>query len=138
MALDPLTAVLNIGGQIIDKIFPDKAEADRAKLELLKQQQAGEFKELESAYAAIVAEATSSDPWTSRARPAFLYVVYIFILAAIPMGFMSAIKPEMATAVTAGVHGWLNAIPENMWWLFGSGYLGYSAARSWDKKKGVR
>jgi len=27
----------------------------------------------------------------------------------------------------------LGAIPENLWWLFGAGYLGYTGARSFDK-----
>ncbi len=32
---------------------------------------------------AIVAEANSADPWTSRARPSFLYVMYALLLWAI-------------------------------------------------------
>ncbi len=80
-------------------------------------------------------EAKSADPWTSRARPSFLYVVYTFILAAIPMGFLFAFEPETAEAVTEGVRLWLAAIPGEMWALFGAGYLGYSGMRSYDKRK---
>jgi len=39
---------LNIGSKIIDKIWPDKDEADKAKLRLLEMQQSGEFKQIEA------------------------------------------------------------------------------------------
>lgn len=83
----------------------------------------------------MIAEASSQDKWTSRARPAFLYVVYIFILAAFPMGLVFAFYPASAVAIVAGVKAWLEAIPESMWALFGAGYLGYVGARSYDKSK---
>ena len=135
MDLTGIGAVFDFGSKVIDKLFPDKAEAERLKLELLRQQQAGEFKELEARYSAIVAEAQSADPWTSRARPSFMYVMYLMILASIPMGFLFAFRPDVAMAVTAGVKNWLAALPEEMWWLFGAGYLGYSGARMFEKVK---
>lgn len=33
MALDPLTAALDVGGKLIDKFWPDAAEAEKAKLQ---------------------------------------------------------------------------------------------------------
>ena len=135
MDLTGIGAVFDFGSKVIDKLFPDKTEAERLKLELLRQQQAGEFKELEARYSAIVAEAQSADPWTSRARPSFMYVMYLMILSAIPMGFLFAFRPDVAMAVTAGVKGWLQAIPEEMWWLFGAGYLGYTGSRTFEKVK---
>ncbi|OPY78081.1 MAG: hypothetical protein A4E65_02439 [Syntrophorhabdus sp. PtaU1.Bin153] len=85
--------------------------------------------------AVALAESQSEDKWTSRGRPMFLYVVYIFMLAAIPMGFVAALKPDLAEAVAEGMGAWLKAIPDQMWYLFGAGYLGYGAFRSWDKYK---
>lgn len=41
-------SILDFGGKIIDKIFPDPNAAAAAKLELFKAQQAGEFKELDA------------------------------------------------------------------------------------------
>jgi len=84
-----------------------------------------------------LAEAQSADKWTSRARPAFLYVVYIFILAAFPMGVLMAFFPSEAKGITAGVKAWLDSIPGDMWALFGAGYLGYGAFRSYDKTRGT-
>jgi len=43
MALDPVTAILDIGGKVFDKIFPDPLERDKAKLRLLELQQTGEL-----------------------------------------------------------------------------------------------
>ena len=127
--------ILEIGGKIIDKIFPDKAKADEAKYKLLELQQSGELKTLEVQMSAILAEANSNDPWTSRARPTFLYVIYIMIIAAIPMGVLHSFNPTMASSIATGMREWLQAIPNALWGLFGAGYLGYAATRSFDKKQ---
>jgi hypothetical protein len=135
MAFDPLTAVLNIGSKVLDKVFPDPEERERAKLEMLKLQQEGQFKEIEVQVSAILAEARSADPWTSRARPSFLYVMYCLILFAIPMGILSVFRPDIASQIAEGMKSWLSAIPAELWTVFGIGYTGYTIARSaWDKK----
>jgi len=38
--------ILNIGGKIIDKLWPDKNEAEKAKLRLLELQQSGQLAQL--------------------------------------------------------------------------------------------
>jgi phosphotransferase system glucose/maltose/N-acetylglucosamine-specific IIC component len=65
-----------------------------------------------------------------------MYVIYILILMAIPMGFLSAFSPHTATAVAEGFKMWLQAIPDSLYTLFGVGYLGYTGARSLEKVKG--
>ena len=82
---------------------------------------------------AIIAEAQSSDPWTSRARPSFLYVVYILLLWSIPMGVLAMFDPNGAADFTAGFKGWLSALPEPVLTLFGVVMTGYVAGRSWEK-----
>jgi uncharacterized membrane protein (DUF106 family) len=42
----PLDALLNIGGKILDKVFPDPAQAEQAKLKLLEMQQNGELAQI--------------------------------------------------------------------------------------------
>lgn len=133
--LNPFSPLIQLGTSLIDKLIPDPAARDAAKLELLKQEQNGELEAVKVQIAAIVAESQSTDPWTSRARPSFMYVIYILILMAIPMGFLSAFRPEMAIAVAAGFKAWLTAIPDALYTLFGVGYLGYTGARSYDKKQ---
>jgi len=131
-----LGAVFDFGGKIIDKLFPDKDAADRAKVALLEMQQRGEFAELEQRMKAITTEAGSADPWTSRARPTFMYVIYVLILAALPFSVLFAFKPDVAQAVVTGFKTWLDAIPDSMLTLFGVGYVGYAGARSYEKVKG--
>ncbi|MBY8826748.1 holin family protein [Hephaestia sp. CMS5P-6] len=76
------------------------------------------------------------DGWTRRARPTFLYVMYAMILWAIPMGLIAAIDAARAAAMTAAIAAYLRAIPEPLYTLFGTGYLGYTVARQWGKAKG--
>jgi len=123
--------------KLIDKLIPDENARDKAKLELIKLQGGQEMEALRTQLSAILAEAQSTDPWTSRARPSFLYVMYALLLWAIPMGLIAAARPEMADAIARGINAYLAGIPEPLYALFGTGYLGYTAARSWGKAKGV-
>jgi hypothetical protein len=79
----PLTAILDIGGKILDKVFPDPAQAEQAKLKLLEMQQNGELAKIaadtaeqQELTARLQADMTS-DSWLSKnIRPMTL----IFIL----------------------------------------------------------
>ena len=122
---------------IIDKVIPDKAAREKAKLELLQLQGTQEMQLIEARLSAIIAEAQSPDPWTSRARPSFLYLMYALILFAVPMGLISAFSPSAAAAVSTGITTYLRNLPDELYALFGTGYLGYTAARQWGKVKGV-
>lgn len=137
MSLDPITAVLDIGGKVIDKLWPDKEKADAAKLELFRLQQSGQLEEMKVQLSAIIADAQSTDPYTSRARPSFLYVVYILLLWSIPMGVLTIFNPEAADLFTKGFKTWLSSIPDEILQLFGVVMTGYVLGRSWEKVKGV-
>ena len=132
-----IEAVIGPIAKLLDKIIPDPEARDRAKLELIKVQGSQEMLALETQMKAIVAEANSADPWTSRARPSFLYVMYAMLLWALPMGVIAAFRPEAARAIADGMNSYLNGLPEPLYALFGTGYLGYTAARQWGKIKGV-
>ena len=119
--------------KIIDKVIPDQGQREKAKLDLLAMQQAGELKELELSMSAIVAEAQSQDKWTSRARPMFMYVMYALFLWSIPFSLLYMAFPERADMAVMGFQKWLAALPEELYWLFGTGYLGYSGVRTADK-----
>lgn len=122
---------------VIDRVLPDREARDRAKLELLKLEGTQAAETIRTQMSAIIAEAQSPDPWTSRARPSFLYVMYVLLLWALPMGLLAAVRPEAAQNIAAGMNAYLNGIPEPLYALFGTGYLGYTAARQWGKIKGV-
>ena len=130
-----LTQLLPVVGDVLDRVIPDPKAREAAKLQLIQQAQEGKFKEVEQQLSAIVAEAQSKDPWTSRARPTFLYVVYLLILMSIPMALVHAFNPDLSLRRIEGFNGWLSAIPESIITLFGVGYLGYTGARSYDKFK---
>ncbi len=131
--------VTKLAGDLIDNLFETDEEKANAKAKLIKLEQEGKLKTAEVQLSAIIAEAKSADPYTSRGRPTFLYVMYIMILTAIPMGVLFALAPDTANAVIDGAERWLTGIPDELWTLFGVGYLGYTGARSWDKnRKGIR
>ncbi len=46
MAFDPLSGVLNLAGSVIDKIFPDKTEAEKAKVRMAELAMQGQLEEL--------------------------------------------------------------------------------------------
>ena len=121
---------------LIDKLIPDPKARAEAKLELIKLQGSQELDTLRTQLSAIVAEAQAPDPWTSRARPSFLYVMYAMILWSIPMGLIAAFDATAAQAIAAGITGYLGALPEPLYTLFGTGYLGYTVARQWGKIAG--
>lgn len=129
-------SLLNLTGNVIDKLFPDPAQRDAAKLKLMELQQSGELEKQKIELSAIIAEANSQDKWTSRARPSFMYVMYTFLLFGIVNGFIYVVNPTWSTGIATGFGQWLQAIPDDLYWLFGAGYLGYSASRTVDKIKG--
>ncbi len=131
-----LEALIGPIAALIDKVIPDKTQRDKAKLELLQLQGSQDLAEINARLAAIVAEANSHDPWTSRARPSFLYVMYVLLLWALPMGLLAAFSPAKAAEIAAGMNAYLAGLPEPLYALFGTGYLGYTAARQWGKIAG--
>lgn len=72
-----LPSILEIGGRVLDKVFPDPEQRAKAQLELMKLDQEGQFKELDAqlqvslAQAKInEADAASQNPFQAGWRPA--------------------------------------------------------------------
>ncbi|MDF2495827.1 holin family protein [Sphingomonas sp.] len=121
---------------LLDKIIPDPKAREAAKRELLRLEGSQELDGIKTQMAAVLAEAESPDPWTSRARPSFLYVMYVLLLWSIPMGIIAAVSPATARVIAGGMNTYLAGIPEPLYALFGTGYLGYTVAREWGKAQG--
>ena len=115
---------------LIDRLVADPAAREAAKLELLRGTAVREIERLAGA-------AAPADRWAGRSRPAFLYVMYILLLWSIPTGLVAAASPADAHAIASAMTAYLGGIPEPLYALFGTGYLGYIAARTWGKAKGV-
>lgn len=135
MITDAISGISELLTTAIDKIWPNPE--DKAKAEAIAITAAADsaIRQLEAAQAVMLAEAKSEDKWTSRARPSFLYVVYILLLASIPMGIIHAIDSKLAADLTAGMQAWFKALPDSIVDLFQWVMLGYMGARSWDKTK---
>jgi hypothetical protein len=133
-----LGAVFDFGSKVIDKIFPDKDAADRAKVEMMKLQQQGAFKELELQFENAKqqlevnkAEAASQSTFVAGWRPFIGWVcgfalAYNYILMPSIVWIMVSLYPA----------GDIPAMPtlnmtELMTLLFGM--LGLGALRSFDK-----
>lgn len=81
MDITGIGSVFDFGSKVIDKLFPDKTEAERIKLELFKAQQAGELAELtaqwDNAKAQVAVnqvEAASPSMFVAGARPFIMWV----------------------------------------------------------------
>jgi hypothetical protein len=127
--------IIDAALKIIDKVIPDKEAREKAKLELLKEDNRQVLEEVKTDISAIIAEANSSDKWTSRARPSFLYLMYFCIIMCFVGGIIGIWFPTQIQEAAKNLNSLLNAIPESLWWLFGAGYLGYTGGRTFDKWK---
>jgi hypothetical protein len=131
--------VLEAAGKLIDRLFPDPEAAAKAKVALMQAEGQQALAEMQLSMSAIVAEAQSADPWTSRARPTFLYVIYLVILLCVFGAIVGIWWPNHVTTAAQNLNNLLASIPDSLWTLFGVGYLGYSGARTFDKwKSGAR
>jgi hypothetical protein len=132
MAFDPISAALEIGNTLINKIFPDPAQASQAKLELLKLQQSGELATMTAQTDINKQEATNQSVFVSGWRPAIgwvcaLALVYQYLLRPLrTWGFMAAGYnfPPMV------------GLDENLWQLM-MGMLGLGGLRTFEKVQGV-
>jgi hypothetical protein len=134
---DAVVAASSLVTAAINKVWPDPT--DKAKAEAITIQAASDaaLATMKQSMSVMLAEASSSDKWTSRARPSMMYVMYVMILASIPMGVIFAFAPEHAQGIIAGVQKWLAAIPDTLWQMFGFCFLGYTGGRTFEKIKGV-
>lgn len=69
MALDPISAALDLGNTLITRIFPDPVQAANAKMELVKLQQSGELASMTAQTDINKEEAKSSSIFVSGWRP---------------------------------------------------------------------
>jgi hypothetical protein len=140
MALDPLTAALDIGGKLIDKFFPDPAQADAAKLKLLEMQQSGELAKLtaetdlaKGQLTINEKEAQSESIFVAGGRP------FIIWMCGCALGYATILEPVARFVATVVYHynGAFPAIDTALTLQILLGLLGLSGMRSYDKKNGT-
>ncbi len=119
MSLDPVTAALDLGGKLIERLFPDKAKRDLAKIALLDMQQSGDLQVITAQAGVITAEA-QGDSWLQRSwRP------LIMLMFGVIIGNNYLIVPLFGTPSAE--------IPPDMWDLLKLGLTGYIVGRSAEK-----
>ncbi len=86
----------------------------------------------------MLAEASSQDKWTSRARPAYMYVFYLIIISlGVVAPLFGIFFPAQMKVFFDNVAMGFRAIPDIAWEVFCAGYLGYAGFRTLDKWKGA-
>jgi hypothetical protein len=131
MALDPVSAALSIGSQIIERVWPDPAQQAAAKLELLKLQQSGELAIITAQTEINKVEAANPNVFVSGWRPA---AGWICVLG---MAYTFFVQPLLGWA--SGYFG--IPLPPNIdtsdLFILLGGMLGLGGLRSFEKFNGV-
>jgi hypothetical protein len=132
MAIDPISAVLDIGGKLIDRLWPDPTQAAQAKLELFKMQQTGELAEITAQTDINKVEAASSSLFVAGWRP------FVGWVGGFGLAYAAILEPMLRLAATlSGYTGDFPAIDTTITMQILFGLLGLGAMRSYDKVKGV-
>lgn len=121
--MNPL-AIFEFGSTLLDKFFPDKDEAAKAKLHLMELQSTGELTKLQTRAGIITAESNSEHFLVAAWRPITM-LVFVFIIANnyIIYPYLSLFidnAPELK-------------IPPDMWDLLKIGIGGYTLGRTVEK-----
>ena len=131
MSFDPVTAVLEVGGKLIDRLWPDPSVAAAAKLELLKLQQSGELSAIAGQLEINKVEAANPSIFVSGWRPLIGWICGVALLysflgqpllswASTNFGYAAPPNLDMGTLITLL-----------------AGMLGLSGLRTAEKLNGV-
>ena len=132
MALDPISAALDLGNTLISRIFPDPAQANAAKLELLKLQQSGDLAQMTAQTDINKVEASNSSIFVSGWRPCCGWV------CALALAYQYLLKPLLTwLLMTLGYNiAIMPGLDDNLWQLL-MGMLGMGGLRTFEKIQGV-
>ena len=132
MALDPISAALEIGNTVIQRLFPDPQQAAEAKLKLLEMQQSGDLAVMVAQTDTNKIEAGSSSVFVSGWRP------FVGWVGGFGFAYAAIVEPLLRfIASLSGYTGEFPAIDTTITMQILFGLLGLGAMRSFDKVKGV-
>jgi len=121
--MNPL-ALLDFGSTLLDKFFPDKGQAELAKMELVKMQVSGELAKLQTRAGIITAEANSEHWLAANWRP------LIMILFGVIIANNYILYPYLSLFMDDAPK---LDIPPDMWDLLKIGIGGYTVGRTVEK-----
>jgi hypothetical protein len=81
MALDPISAALDVGGKLIDRLWPDPAQRAQAQIALLELAQKGELAEFSARAEIVKTEAASEHLLAATWRPIVMLTFAALIVA---------------------------------------------------------
>lgn len=133
MAFDPISLALEIGGKVLDRVFPDPTERAKAQLELLKLEQSGDLAAMTAQTDINKVEASSTSVFVSGWRPFVGWVCGISLL------YAALIEPfsRFVAQVIFKYAGEFPYIDTDLTLQILLGLLGLAGMRSWEKEKGV-
>ena len=117
-------SILDFGSTIIDKIWPDAGEKEKAKMRLAELAAKGELAELEGGLKVMLAEMNGN--WLQRSWRPILMLVCIFIVFNnyVLFPYLKLFVPDAAVELQ---------LDQNIWDLMKIGIGGYTACRTIDK-----
>jgi len=141
MSLDPFTAALDLGRDVINKIWPDPAQRAEQLFKLKELEQKGDLAELQAHVGLMMAqldinktEASHPSMFVAGWRPGlgwlcviaigYNYVIYSMLQWALALSGSDVVAPAQ--------------IDMTELWPLILGMLGISVSRSWEKRAGVQ
>jgi hypothetical protein len=137
MAFDPLSNILSLAGTVIDKIFPDKTEAEKAKVKMAELAMQGQLEELKAQVSLLVGQMNINTEeakhaswfvagwrpfigWVCGSALAYYYILQPFLVWVLDIFNVNTSMPKMD-------------VGELMTVLFGM--LGLGAMRTFEKTR---
>jgi hypothetical protein len=114
----PVGSILNFGSTLLDKLYQDKDEREKAKLALLQLEQQGGLQELEMKLQPLISELSGN--WLQRSWRPILMLSFTYIIV-----HNYIIVPIFSIPAAD--------IPPDMWQLLKLGVGGYVLGRSGEK-----
>ncbi len=132
MAIDPVSAVLNIGSKVIDKLWPDPNQAAEAKFQLFKMQQSGELAQITAQLEVNKTEAQHHSVFVAGWRPSIGWV------CSFALAYQYLFRPIISSLFIIIGHPLpeMPALDANLWELV-FGMLGLGTLRTFEKMKGI-
>lgn len=130
--LDPITAALNLGSDLVNRLFPDKAQNDAAKAQLAQLVVSGQIQEIAGQIQINAVEAQSNSTFVAGWRP------FVGWICGLGFGYQFLIQPFLTFLVKLHNPNFeappldASTLSELLMALLGMGAL-----RTVDKVKGV-
>jgi hypothetical protein len=128
-----LSALLEWGGKLLDRVIPDEKARQEAQLELLREASKQEHEGSMGQLAINLKEAESPNVFVSGARPFILWV------CGISFGYVALVEPlaRFVAVVGFGYDGAFPVIDTELTLQVLFGLLGLGTLRTYEKSKGV-